>query len=186
MTDQFTYISAFLSIVVALALAHLLAGIAGILRARVVAKSWVLPIWIGLYLFGCVDYWFSLWGLRATTHWSLGYTLYLLVLATLLYIGCHLVVPSVREEDEVLDLAAFDAGHRRRYLAAFGLYIAVATVANLTIDGFFNAVWINLATVVLTAIAWWRREAAAQWVVALAMVALITYYALTFIPALGE
>jgi hypothetical protein len=184
MTDQFTYISAFLSIVVALALAHLLAGIAGILRAKVVAMSWVLPVWIGLYLFGCVDYWFSLWGLRATTHWSLGYVFYLLGLATILYIGCHLVVPSVREEDEALDLAAFDEGHRRRYLAAFGAYIAVATVANLTIDGFANAVWINLATLVLTAVAWWRREARMQWVVAVAMVALITYYAVTFIPAL--
>ena len=143
-----------------------------------------MSIWIGLYLLACVDYWFSSWGLRATTHWSLGYTLYLLVLATLLYNGCHLVVPSVREEDEVLDLAAFDAGHRRRYLAAFGLYIGVATVANLTIDGFADAIWINLATIVLTAIAWWRREAGAQWVVALAMVALLAFYAVTFIPSL--
>jgi hypothetical protein len=184
MTDQFTYVSAFLSIVVALALTHLLAGVAAILKARVQRASWRLATWIALYLFGCVDYWFSLWGLRTTSDWSLGYVFYLLLLATLLYIGCHLVVPRVHDEDEVVDLAAFEADHRRRYLAAFGAYIAIATIANLTIDGFATAVWLNLAMVALVAVAWPSRDARVHSAATLAMVACVVYYAIRYIPAL--
>lgn len=183
MTDQFTYVSAFLSIVVALALTHLLAGIAAMLRAHVVRPSWRYAAWVGIFMFACVDYWFSIWGLRTQTEWSLGFVLYLLVLATLLYISVHLVVPHVSEGAE-LDLSAFDDAHRRKYLAAFAAYIAIATIANLSISGFESAVWINMVTLGLLSCAWLWPHPRLQAAVTLAILALFGFYAFTYIPAL--
>jgi hypothetical protein len=69
MTDQFTYVSVLLSIVVALALTHLPAGIATLLRVHVTRFSLVHMAWVGILLFACVDYWFSIWGLREAEAW---------------------------------------------------------------------------------------------------------------------
>lgn len=182
-TDQFTYVSAFLSIVIALALTHLLAGIAALLRARVVRVSWRYATWVGILMFACVDYWFSIWGLRTETGWSLGFVLYLLVLATLLYISVRLVVPHVSEGVD-LDLAAFDNAHRRKYLAAFAAYIATGTIANLSISGFQSAVWINVVTLALIACAWLWPDPRVQTAVTSAILALFGYYAFKYIPAL--
>jgi hypothetical protein len=183
MTDRFTYVSAFLSIVVALALAQLLGGVANILRAKVVRWSATYLAWLAIMLFGCVDYWFSLWGLRAEEHWSLAYVGFLLVLATLLYLNALLFVPEVRD-GEPLDLVEFADRNRRRYLAAFFAYIVLGTITNLTISGLAGAVWINFATLALVAIAWLFADRRVQAAVAAALVALFAYYAATFIPAL--
>lgn len=183
MTDQFTYVSAFLSIVVALAMTHLLGGVAAIIRGKVARYSLVYFAWIGLLLFGCVDFWFSLWGLHAQVEWPLPFVMFLLLAATLLYLTCHLIVPDDPGEGG-FDLVAFVDGHRRRYIAALFLYILCGTVANLLIAGFADAVWINGATLVLLAVAWIWRDARIQGAVALALIALFGYYAVNFIPAL--
>ena len=51
MTDQFIYVSVLFSIVIALALTHLLAGIAALLRVRVTRFSFVHMAWMGVFLF---------------------------------------------------------------------------------------------------------------------------------------
>src|SRR5687768_4307664 len=129
MTDQFVYVSVLFSIVIALALTQLLAGIATILRVRVTRFSFVYMAWVGVLLFACVDLWFTLWGLRESEAWSLIYVLYLLVLATVLYVACHLIVPDLRDGDSI-DLVAFNETRRRKYLAALGLVVALAMVGN--------------------------------------------------------
>lgn len=183
MTDEFTYVSVLLAIVVALALTHLLAGIASLFRVRVTRCSFVYLAWVAVLLFSCVDYWFSIWGLREVEDWSLGYVVYLLVLATLLYVSCQLIIPDLRDGASI-DLAAFNETGRRRYLAAFFLYNALATIANLTISGFATAVMINAASVTLIAIAWVWRAARVQVAVVAAIVVLFAYYAVTYIPSL--
>lgn len=183
MTDQFTYVSAFLSIVVALALTHLLGGIATILRARVVRKSWRHAAWMGFFVFACVDYWFSLWGLRQETDWSLGSVMFWLALAIVLYICTRLIVPPASEDAE-LNVVAFDDAHRRQYLAALFLYIAMGAIANLAISGFATAVWLNMVSLVLVACAWRWQQSRVQVAVLLAMVVLLGFYAVKYIPAL--
>lgn len=183
MTDQFTYVSAFLSIIVALALTHLLAGIAAMFRARVIRRSWRHVAWMGIFVFACVDYWFSLWGLRQATDWHLGFVLYWLVLAFNLYICTRLVVPPATEDAE-LDVVAFDDAHRRKYLAAYFLYIVIGAIANLTTSGFASAVWLNMVSLVLIACAWRWQQPRVQVAVTLAYAAVFVFYAVTYIPAL--
>ena len=183
MSDRFAYVSAFLSIVVALALTHLLGGIAALLRARIERFSWVYAGWVGIALFGCVDYWFSMWGLRGEDAWSLGYVIFLLVLATVLYLTCQLIVPELRD-GEAIDLVEFTRSNGRRFLGALGVYMALGLAANLTISGFAGAVWVNAASVVLISVAWAFRQPRVQGAVTLALIVLFAYYAVTFIPAL--
>lgn len=183
MTDQFTYVSAFLSIVVALALTHLLGGIASILRDGVARHSSVYYAWVAILLFSCVDFWFSLWGLRSTAAWPLPFVLFLLFSSTLLYLSCHLVVPAA-PDGGAFDGRAFHAANRRRYVGAFFLYMLSGTVANLMIAGFADAVAMNVVVLALLGLAWWRREAAVQAGVVLGLMALLGYYAMSFIPAL--
>ena len=183
MTDQVTYVSAFLSIVVALALTHLLGGVAAILRDGVSRHSPVYYTWIGILLFSCVDFWFSLWGLRTTATWPLPFVLFLLVSSTLLYLSCHLVVPG-ESHPAPFDGVAFHDRNRRRYIGAFFLYMLSGTVANLMIAGFAGAVAMNGLVLVLLALAWWRREGQVQAGVVLCLLALLGYYAMNFIPAL--
>ena len=183
MTDQFTYVTAFLSIVVALAMTHLLGGVAAILRDGIARHSPVYYTWLAILLFSCVDFWFSLWGLRTTAAWPLPFVLFLLVSATLLYLACHLVVPG-ESEPGPFDGRAFHDRHRRRYVGTFFLYLLSGTAANLMIAGFAGAVAMNAVTLALLALAWWRRETAVQVGVALALLALLGYYAVNFIPAL--
>jgi hypothetical protein len=183
MSDQFTFVSVLLSIVIALALTHLLAGIAGLFRVRVTRLSLVYVGWVVVLLFSCVDYWFSIWGLRAAESWSLAYVGYLLMLATLLYVSCHLIMPDQRERASI-DLAAFYETIRRKYLIAYFSYVALAMGVNITIDGFAMANVINAAMLVLIGCAWLWRDSRVQGVAVAGVLALFAYYAVTYIPSL--
>lgn len=169
--------------VVALALTRVLAGLVSLMRARVVRVSVVHGVWVGVALFACVDYWFSLWGLRTTEHWSLVYVMFLLGLAVLLYLCCDLVVPNV-PEGETIDLVVFNETDGRKYLGAYFAYISAGIVANLTIAGFAAAVLLNIAILILIGVAWWWRNPRVQGVVVAILLPLVVYYAVTYIPAL--
>ncbi len=70
----FEYISVLLSIVISLALAHLLSGIARMIENGVRRFSIPLAQWILFCLFLCVDYWFTIWRVHDVTVWTLGYS----------------------------------------------------------------------------------------------------------------
>lgn len=83
--SSFEFVSVLLSIVVSLALAHLLTAIARMAQAKRLKLSFPLAGWIGVALFCCIDYWFSFWQARDMDVWSLGYVALWLVLAAALY-----------------------------------------------------------------------------------------------------
>jgi hypothetical protein len=87
----FEYVSVLLSMVVSLALAHLLIGITRIIKAGV--SRWSIPMlgWIGFMIFLCIDYWFSVWAARNDPVWSLGFVCFLLVLGAVLFVGCWMI-----------------------------------------------------------------------------------------------
>ena len=60
----FEFVSVLLSLVVSLALAHVLTGMARMLVAKGMKFSFVLFGWMAVALFDCVDLWFSLWAAR--------------------------------------------------------------------------------------------------------------------------
>jgi hypothetical protein len=110
------------------------------------------------------------------------FVLYLLVLATLLYVSCQLIMPDLGGAS--IDLVAFWETGRRKYLATYGLYVALAMVVNFLTPGFATANIINVAMVALIGCAWLWRDTRVQIAVVAMIYALFIYYAATYIPQL--
>ena len=181
----FEYVSVLLSIVISLALTHLLIGITKIIKAGV--SRWSIPLvgWIGFVAFMCVDYWFSVWHARNDPVWSLGFVCFLLLLGAILFVNCWLIMPEV-EATEPVDLAAHHAAIRRKFMAGLVLYMTLGHVANLMLAGFQSTTvkLLGLAQISLIVMAWIFESPRVQLGVIAAMYPLIIWYALNFIPAL--
>jgi hypothetical protein len=181
----FDLVSVLLSIVISLALAHLLAGIAHIIENGFRRFSIPLAQWIAFCLFLCVDYWFTIWSARTQTSWSLGYVCLLLLQASLIYITSRLVVPTPSGAEQI-DLTAFFDRNRRKFMGVITTLAVVNEATNLTLQRFNTSLLglMVLTWVVLFAIAWRWASYRVQLIVAAANVVLTAWYAVTFIPAL--
>jgi hypothetical protein len=180
----FEYVSVLLSIVVSLAFAHMLAGLARIIQAKVAKLSWVYIAWMGLLIFTCVDYWFSLWHARTTDNWSLGYVSFWLLLATILYLTTWLAVPPENATTQAVDLDAFYDANRRNILGAFGAYHAIGLFGNLSVATLQSAAIVSIVLVALIGAAWMWRDRRVQIFAVSATYVLVAWYALTFVSAL--
>ncbi|MDH4105858.1 MAG: hypothetical protein OEW50_07425 [Gammaproteobacteria bacterium] len=181
----FEYVSVLLSIVISLALTHLMIGITRIIKAGV--SRWSIPLvgWIGFMAFMCVDYWFSVWHARNDPVWSLGFICFLLLLGAVLFVNCWMIVPEV-EVNEPVDLAAHHAAIRRKFLTGLFFYLILGHLANLMLAGFQSSTvkLLGIAQIGLIVTAWMFESARIQLGVIAAMYLLTAWYALNFIPAL--
>lgn len=180
----FEYVSVLLSIVVSLAFAHMLAGLARIIQAKLAKLSWVYVGWMGLLAFACVDYWFSLWQARTVDNWSLGYVSFWLLLATVLYLTTWLAVPPENATLEPVDLEAFYVANRRNFLAAFGAYQLIGLFGNLTVATLQSAALVSITFTGLIGAAWLWRDARVQIAALCASYVLVGWYALTYVAQL--
>lgn len=137
-----------------------------------------------MLLFWCVDYWFSTWQLRDADVWTLGFVVFLLVMATVLYIACGLAVPAEADLVDGADLAAFHDANRRRFLGALFVYQVLSIFGNLAIAGMQSAVLVNLGQIAIVGVAWVWPNRPVQYGAIVAMVLLTGWYALEYIPAL--
>lgn len=183
MTDEFTYVSVLPSIIVALALTDLLAGMANILKLGRVKVSLVHFSWLGILLFMCVDYWFFVWDMHEIKDWPSGLVLFLLILSTPLYLSCRLIVPETGGK-ELLDLKTFHDENRRKYLAPLLIYVGLCTYANFNISDPGTKSLLYIFMMILIAIAWLWRDARVQIIVVVAFALLTIYYARNFTPYL--
>ena len=181
----FEYVSVLLSMVVSIAFAHLLIGITKIIKAGV--SRWSIPLlgWIGFMIFLCIDYWFSVWGARNDSVWSLGFVCFLLLVAAVLFVGCWMIVPEI-DGKEPVDLTGHYAAIRRKFLICLIIYVALGQLANLGLAGFqstsIKLVGVGQLGLIITA--WFLESPRVQLVAVAAMYVLMVWYALNFIPAL--
>jgi hypothetical protein len=182
--SAFEYVSVLLSIVVSLAFAHLLTGIARLVQAQGVKFSLVYAGWFGIFLFGCLDYWFSLWQIRGTGVWTLGYVVFWVVLATMLYLATWLVVPTERATEDGIDLAAYHDANRRKYLGALFIYQVLGVAANLSVPSLTAAVWVAVPGLASIAVAWLWRDRRIQLVALGACIVTIAWYASQYVAVL--
>jgi hypothetical protein len=182
--SAFEFVSVLLSIVVSLAFAHLLTGIARLIHAKIVHPSLPYVGWIGIFLFCCVDYWFSLWQARTTPVWSLAYVLFWLGLGAALYLTCWLVTPTEAAVEDQIDLTEYHEKRRRGFLGAYFVYTAMGLVANLTIGSLQSAAMVSASQLSLVSAAYIWRGGRVQLAVIIAMYALTTWYALRYVSSL--
>jgi hypothetical protein len=180
----FEFVSVLLSIVVSLAFAHLLTGVARLVQAQGVRFSLVYAGWMGVFLFCCLDYWFSLWQTRGTSVWTLGYVVFWLVLATMLYLATWLVVPTERAVENGIDLSAYHDANRRKYLGALFVYQLLGVAANLSVASLSAAVWFVIPGMASVAAAWLWRDRRVQYAALGVYVIMTAWYASQYVAVL--
>ena len=131
----FDYISVLLSIVLSLALAHVLASTAHVIQHGIKRWSGLLAFWTGIVVFMMVDFWLSVWQLHEQAAWSLPFILFLLFQASLIYVTARLATPD-GAAGQPIDMVAHFEATRRRFFEVLGLYMLLALAANQFIPGF--------------------------------------------------
>ena len=183
--QPFDYIAVLLSIVISLALAHLLTGIAHMIQNGVRGFSIPLSQWILFSVFLCVDYWFYVWHLHREANWSLPYVCLLLAQASIIFVAARLIVPAASGASAI-DMTSFFDRNRRKYMAVLIVLAAVNEIINLSLPGFgsLHLGLLVLAWIVLFSLAWIWQSPRVQLVVAAANVLLTVHYAIAFLPSL--
>lgn len=132
--SSFEYISVALSIVVGLALTHILRSAVAVFRRRTAIRFDALVIgWTGIILVKILGFWWSIFELDAqgiVTAWSLSSFLLLLSLAVVLYLAAALVLPS-----DAPDLGVYFEEDGRWAVAAVAVYSLLAAVGNTALFG---------------------------------------------------
>ena len=182
---SFEYVSVLLSIVISIALARILTGVARMVRNGVVNFSIPLSQWIGFCLFLCVDHWFQIWRLHDNSDWSLAFVLQLLLQASLIFLASHLVVPS-NSGDRPVDMSEFFDASRRKFMGVILILAITNEFLNLSLPGFgsLHVGLLVLAWIVLLSVGMASRSPKVQLMLAGINVLITVHYAVEFIPAL--
>ena len=129
----FEYLLVLISVVLSLGVAHLLTGVAQLIKAGSrVRWSVTYALWLLIVLFMFFDMWTSLWGLREVAALSLLAVIACFLTIALIYLTSVLVVPDL-ERGEKIDLWAFHMSNRRRYLATMVAYLLCGAMLNVAV-----------------------------------------------------
>lgn len=182
---QFEYVSVLLAIVISIAIAHILSGIARMIWDGISNFSFPLVHWIIFTLFLCVDYWFYLWSLHEQDRWSFLYVCFLLWQASLIYLASHLIVPTAETESPV-DMKKFFADKHKGYMVVCIITAASNEALNLTLPG-FGSLHIGLLVacwITIFAIGYRARSEKIQNLLVVANILVTANYAVTYVSAL--
>ncbi|HEX3430885.1 MAG TPA: hypothetical protein VHT03_08360 [Rhizomicrobium sp.] len=184
--DAFSYLSVLISIVVGLALAHLLGGFAAMVRARArIAVFWPLAAQMALMFLIQVQLWWALFSLREITHWSFPAFLVVLLQAVLVYLATAFLVPDIRDGERI-DLKECYFREARWFFGALLLAVLDSLVKNLVLTGRFqnaadlvgHAAFISLCIAGIAT----ARERVHKFVAVVALLVFAAYIAVLFIP----
>ncbi len=128
MTDQFSYLSVLLSIVLGLAITQVLKGFRGILLTRVRVRMYFPSVlWAFLLLVLFVQSWWAMFSMHLIPEWSFP-TFFVVVLQTVLsYMLAAIVFPDFFGEN-LVDLRSHYFEHARWF---FGLMVALLFISLL-------------------------------------------------------
>ncbi|MGH6872964.1 MAG: hypothetical protein ACREHE_15815 [Rhizomicrobium sp.] len=124
----FDYLSVLLSIVLGLAITQLLAGFAGLVRARDRAiMYWPLPVQMAAVFIISVQMWWSLFGLHDARRWTFAMFLIVLMQPVGVYLMAAFITPDTSGE-RALDLRAIYFRERAWFFGAslFSLFVSLA------------------------------------------------------------
>jgi hypothetical protein len=174
-----------LSLVVSLALARLLSGIARLIHNRNVRWSWLHGAWMLLVFMLLIDFWISVWQLRLQESWNILLVFFWMTMATIQYLIAALVVPD-KVADQGIHLAEFHEQNRSRYVGLFFVNLGFALAANLMLEGFSNANYINITAIVFLLAAGFARQRWLQWVGTGGMLAIFALYFALFMANIEQ
>lgn len=154
--SAFEHIIVLLSFVYALAIAHILLTLAGLIRNwERVRVSWLHGFWMANATLVLVVDWISFWDMRALPNYSVPIIFLVLAIGFVDYLQAALVCPEI-PADGPIDLTEFHARQGRRYIAAFAASGTMALFSNTVFGGMYDIQsWLqqNVAVVPLLLVA---------------------------------
>lgn len=122
--DPYEYLTVFISVILGLAVVHLLNGVALILDTRVRERlDWIHSLWIvNVFITTLLVWWFN-FGLTAVPEWTLPHFLNLVAYAVVLYLLTGLLYP-VRGK-EVVDFRSHFEANRARFFTVLVAFQAI-------------------------------------------------------------
>jgi len=130
--SAFEYLSVLISIILALGMTRVLAGVGEMLQARSRHRLyWVHLFWIGnLFLYLVVAWWiFYRW--RNQQPWTFFLFVFVLISPTILYLASLLLFPRQTDLDESIDYKTHYYANHRAFFALFSLFTPVDVVDSL-------------------------------------------------------
>lgn len=130
--SAFEYLSVLISIILALGMTRVLAGVGEMLQARSRRRIyWVHAVWIvNLFLYLVVAWWiFYRW--RNQQPWTFLLFLFVLISPTILYLASLLLFPREGDVDESIDYKTHYYANHRAFFILFGLFTPVDIVDSL-------------------------------------------------------
>jgi|SRR5215468_1095047 len=130
--DPFSYLSVLISIILALGMTRVLAGVGEMLQARSHRRIyWVHAVWIlNLFLYLVVAWWiFYRW--RNQQPWTYFLFVFVLIAPTLLYLASILLFPPEAVGDESVDYKTHYYANHRAFFIIFALYGPIDVVDTL-------------------------------------------------------
>lgn len=168
-----------LSLVVGLAFAHILNGVARLIQAQQRRWSGLHMTWVVILLWMLTDFWMSVWQLRHEDDWNIWMVLFWVSMTIVMYLASALIVPD-HLVGEQIDLVAFHEQNRRRYLGTILIITSFGLAANLMLAGFATANWWVLSTMACTSTAAFAKSIEVQWAGTLGAVATFLSYFVVF------
>jgi hypothetical protein len=130
--DPFSYLSVLISIILALGMTRVLAGVGEMLQARSHRRVyWVHAIWIvNLFLYLVVAWWiFYRW--RNQQPWTFFLFVFVLISPTILYLASLLLFPPEAAVDDFVDYKKHYYANHRVFFILFALFVPVDIVDTL-------------------------------------------------------
>jgi len=130
--DPFSYLSVLISIILALGMTRVLAGVGEMLQARSRRRVyWVHAIWIvNLFLYLVIAWWiFYRW--RNQQPWTFFLFVFVLISPTILFLASLLLFPPESALDEFVDYKKHFYANHRAFFAIFALFTPVDCVDSL-------------------------------------------------------
>jgi hypothetical protein len=122
----FEYLSVLISIILALGMTRVLAGVGEMLQARMHRRIyWVHVVWIvNLFIYLVVAWWiFYRW--RNQQEWSFYLFVFVLISPTILYLASMLLFPREGSIDESVDYKTHYYANHRAFFAIFSMFTVV-------------------------------------------------------------
>ncbi|HZS16810.1 MAG TPA: hypothetical protein VFA51_02650 [Candidatus Udaeobacter sp.] len=128
----FEYLSVLISIILALGMTRVLAGVGEMLQARSRRRIyWVHLLWvINLFLYLVIAWWiFYRW--RNQQPWTFYLFVFVLISPTVLYLASLLLFPRESDLDSAIDYKTHYYANHRAFFILFGLFMPVDIVDSL-------------------------------------------------------
>lgn len=130
--NAFEYLSVLISIILALGMTRVLAGVGEMLQARIHRRVyWVQIVWIvNLFIYLVVAWWiFYRW--RTQQSWNFYLFVFVLIAPTILYLASMLLFPRESSVDESIDYKAHYYANHRAFFAIFSMFPVVDIIDSL-------------------------------------------------------